>query len=83
MDIAEKARANHAGDNNCAQSVLCALCEYTDLDEKTWNSSDHILEEEFKIIKKLNFDGIMLYSINFLKSEACRAEVNNLMNEIK
>lgn len=38
MDIAEKARANHAGDNNCAQSVLCALCEYTDLDEKTAKS---------------------------------------------
>lgn len=69
-----------------SQKIYAGLALYkigTDLDEKTWNSSDHILEEEFKIIKKLNFDGIMLYSINFLKSEACRAEVNNLMNEIK
>lgn len=69
-----------------SQKIYAGLALYkigTDLDEKTWNSSDHILEEEFKIIKKLNFNGVMLYSINFLKSEACRAEVNNLMNEIK
>ena len=71
---------------NTSQKIYAGLALYkigTDLDEKTWNSSNNILGEEFKIIKKLNFDGIMLYSINFLKSEACKTEVNNLMNEIK
>ena len=71
---------------NISQKIYAGLALYkigTELDEKTWNFSDNILEEEFKIIKKLNFDGIMLYSINFLKSEACKAEVNNLMNKIK
>lgn len=71
---------------NASQKVYAGLALYkigTDLDEKTWNCSGNILEEEFKIIKKLNFDGIMLYSINFLKSETCKTEVDNLMNKIK
>lgn len=36
MTTAEKAQAYHAGGTcNCAQSVLCACCEYTGLDEST------------------------------------------------
>lgn len=31
MGISEKAVANHCGNHNCAQSVLCALEEYTHL----------------------------------------------------
>ncbi len=35
MGAKEKARALHESGFNCAQSVLCALSQYTDLDEET------------------------------------------------
>lgn len=35
MDISEKAQALHHAGCNCAQSVLCALGDYTGLDEET------------------------------------------------
>lgn len=71
---------------NTSQKIYAGLALYkigTDLDEKTWNSSGTILSQEFKIIKSLNFDGIMLYSINFLNNAICQAEIKNLMQEIK
>ncbi|MGN1043272.1 MAG: glycoside hydrolase family 10 protein [Acutalibacteraceae bacterium] len=71
---------------NAPQKIYAGLALYkigTDLDAKTWNSSGKILSEEFKIIQNLNFDGIMLYSINFLNDNLCQTEIKNLMQEIK
>lgn len=71
---------------NTSPKIYAGLALYkigTDLDEKTWNFSNDILSREFKIIKNLNFNGIMLYSINFLNSDTCQAEVKNLIQEIK
>ncbi|MBR0423362.1 MAG: family 10 glycosylhydrolase [Clostridia bacterium] len=73
--------------SNNNTKLYCGLALYkagSDLADKgTWKSKNNILSKEFKICKNLGFNGIMIYSWSFLKSECAKAELENLLNELK
>ena len=63
----------------------CGLALYkagTTADNGTWKSKNNILADEFKICKNLNFDGIMIYSRNYLKSSDAKNELENLLKSL-
>lgn len=70
---------------NKSTKIYCGLALYkagSIADGGTWKNKNNILADEFKICKKLNFDGIMIYSWNFLKSADTQKELENLLNEL-
>lgn len=50
----------------------------SDADENTWQDSDDILAQEYKISDDYNTDGIMLYSYSSLVDNNSEKEINNL-----
>ncbi|MEE0675582.1 MAG: family 10 glycosylhydrolase [Ruminococcus sp.] len=50
----------------------------SDADENTWQDSDDILAQEYKISDDYNTDGIMLYSYSSLVDNNSENEINNL-----
>lgn len=50
----------------------------SDADENTWQNSDDILAQEYKISDDYNADGIMLYSYSSLVDNNSEKEINNL-----
>lgn len=54
----------------------------TDADKSTWKSKNNILASEFKIIQKLNYDGMILYSWSFLNNPSTKEETDNLQKEM-
>ncbi|MEE1173326.1 MAG: family 10 glycosylhydrolase [Ruminococcus sp.] len=50
----------------------------SDADENTWQDSDDILAQEYKISDDYNADGIMLYSYSSLVDNNSEKEINNL-----
>ena len=72
--------------NNKQIKLYCGLALYkigTNLDNNTWTKNKNILVQEAQILKKLNFDGVFLYSykqmcnsheeINLLKDFLCKS----------
>lgn len=56
----------------------------TDEDEGTWEKSENILKEEYKILKKNNkVGGFMLYSYSSLLSDKAESEIQSLKQEMK
>ncbi len=54
----------------------------TDLDNGTWKNHSSILATELKMIEKLNYDGLIIYSWGFLNSPSAKEEMNNLQREL-
>ena len=72
--------------NNKQIKLYCGLALYkigTNLDNNTWTKNKNILVQEAQILKKINFDGVFLYSykqmcnnneeINLLKDFLCKS----------
>ncbi len=54
----------------------------SDLDAGTWKNCNNVLEKELKIIKNLNYDGLILYSWNFLNASHTKEEIINFEEEL-
>ena len=65
-------------------NLYCGLALYkigTDADNGTWKGKNNILAREFKISKKLNYNGVILYSYGHICSEKTTKEMQNLKKE--
>lgn len=65
-------------------NLYCGLALYkigTDADNGTWKGKNNILAREFKISKKLNYNGVILYSYGQICSEKTTKEMQNLKKE--
>ncbi len=66
-------------------NLYCGLALYkagTEADNGTWKNKNDVLAEEFKISKKLKYDGVVLYSYGQLCSTQTAREIQNLKNEL-
>lgn len=66
-------------------NLYCGLALYkvgTDADGGTWKGKNNILANEYKIAKKLNYDGMVLYSYGQLCSSKTAKEMQNLKKEL-
>ncbi len=65
-------------------NLYCGLALYkvgTDADNGTWKEKNNILANEFKISKKLKYNGVVLYSYGQLCSKITKKEIKNLKKE--
>lgn len=65
-------------------NLYCGLALYkvgTDADSGTWKGKNNILANEFKISKKLKYDGAIIYSYGQLCSKTTEKEMQNLKKE--
>ena len=73
--------------NNNKIKLYCGLALYKagskEFDGGTWKDKNDILANEFKICKNLNFDGIIIYAWNHLKSNDAKPELENLLHELR
>lgn len=70
---------------NKNMNLYCGLALYkvgTNADNCTWKGKKNILANEFKISKKLKYDGIVLYSYSQLISSDTSEEMKNIKKEL-